>query len=575
MFFTSRSETAPMNTRYDTTRPTGVLMVSTFSDKHGGAISESLGAEAIAGHLIGLFGRSVTVDHIDLQLDPSISKIRELVVRVQPSLVGISVKIGALDQMRSLVTALSALRYDDGTCPLIVLGGVVPTFAPAALLEEIPGIILVVREGENAMAGLIDYVRRQRPLSGVPGVAFKNEAGEMITVPSQRLQLAKRFLPARITSERVHNELGGMIWAEASRGCDFNCTFCSIRDLHGGGFDGGISPESVVADLVELERRGIQAVSFTDDDFGGDPERTAVIARLIKEAKLKIRFSISTRADHIWRERSNSKGERLTDGELLIRNRRLREIMVELTEAGLERVFIGMESGSPSQLKRYGKQVSVEGNYKALEILHELGIDVVAGYIPIDPAMNLTELQENIEFLRRTGMYRKITNPLSVLRVQAGSPYLKLAQQRGLLRESTDDLVFFKSRFEDARVQRVAEVADRWVEDMYVLMFGLKGEVASQTLMLGPGGVATPASRAVENCLFRFRELEMGFIEAVTVALAQKEGADLSSITSEFVRRRSILAADVVELVHSGVIGKNPRLQDAVMKMSREPAYAA
>ena len=234
-----------------------------------------------------------------------------------------------------------------------------------------------------------------------------------------------------------------------------------------------------------------------------------------------------------------------------------------------------MESGSPSQLKRYGKQVSVEGNYKALEILHELGIDVVAGYIPIDPAMNLTELQENIEFLRRTGMYRKITNPLSVLRVQAGSPYLKLAQQRGLLRESTDDLVFFKSRFEDARVQRVAEVADRWVEDMYVLMFGLKGEVASQTLMLGPGGVATPASRAVENCLFRFRELEMGFIEAVTVALAQKEGADLSSITSEFVRRRSILAADVVELVHSGVIGKNPRLQDAVMKMSREPAYAA
>jgi hypothetical protein len=189
--------------------------------------------------------------------------------------------------------------------------------------------------------------------------------------------------------------------------------------------------------------------------------------------------------------------------------------------------------------------------------------------------MNLVELQENMTFLRRTGMYRKITNPLSVLRVQAGSPYLKLARQRGLLQDSTDDLVFFKASFEDARVQRIAEVADRWVEDMYVLMFGLKGEVASQTLLLGPGGVATPASRTVENCLFRFRELEMEFIEAITALVAADECASLSDVTQGFVRHRSKLAEDVVKLVHSGIIGKNPRLQEAVMSMSKKAAYAA
>lgn len=575
MLFASRERLDPDYLYHDAVRPTGVLLVSTFSNKHGGAISESLGPEAIAGHLIGTFGRSVEVDHIDLQLDPSVFAVRAQVAKTRPSIIGLSVKIGALDQMRDLMRVLDPLRYDDGTVPLLVLGGVVPTFATAALLEEFPSVVLVVREGENATAALVEYVRGDRPLSSVPGIAYRGEGDNTIATPSQRLQLSKRFLPARITSERVHKEPGGMIWAEASRGCDFNCTFCSIRDLHGGGFDGGIPPESVVADLIELERRGIQAVSFTDDDFGGDPERTATIARLIKEAKLNIRFSISTRADHIWRERSSIKGERLSDTELLERNRRLREIMVELTEAGLERVFIGMESGSPSQLRRYGKQVSVEGNYKALEILHELGIDVVAGYIPIDPAMNLTELQENIAFLRRTGMYRKVTNPLSVLRVQAGSPYLKLARQRGLLQESTDDLVFFKAAFEDRSVQRVAEVADRWVEDMYVLMFGLKGELASQTLLLGPGGVATPASQNVENCLFRFRDLEMDFIETVTNLLAGDEGADLDAVIGGFVGRRSKLAQEVVELVHSGVIGKNPRLQEAVLCMSKETANAA
>jgi len=575
MLFTSHDQADPEYLYHDANRPTGVLFISTFSAKHGGAISESLGPEAIAGHLIGTYGRSVQVDHVDLQLDPSVFEVASLVLRTRPSIVGISVKIGALDQLRDLMRALQPLRYADGTGPALVLGGVVPTFATRALLDEFPDTVLVVREGENAMSGLVDFVRGERTLSSVPGVAFRKDDGGVVNTPGRRLDLARRFLPARITSERVHKALGGMVWAEGSRGCDFNCTFCSIRDLHGGGFDGGIPPESVVADLVELERRGIHAVSFTDDDFGGDPERTAVIARLIKEARLNVRFSISTRADHIWRERASIKGERLNEGELLERNRRLRQIMVELRDAGLERVFIGMESGSPSQLRRYGKQVSVEGNYKALEILHELEIDVVAGYIPIDPAMNIVELQENISFLRRTGMYRKITNPLSVLRVQAGSPYLKLAQQKGLLQESTDDLVFFKATFEDARVQRVAEVADRWVEDMYVLMFGLKGEVASQTLLLGPGGAPSPASRRVEDCLFRFRELEMDFVESVTKRLAEDASAGLSDITDELVARRSKLVDEVAKLVGSGVIGKNPRLQEAVMGMSREMVDAA
>lgn len=164
---------------------------------------------------------------------------------------------------------------------------------------------------------------------------------------------------------------------------------------------------------------------------------------------------------------------------------------------------------------------------------------------------------------------------MSVLRVQAGSPYLKLARQRGLLEEATDDLVFFKARFEDENVQRVAELADRWVEDMYVFMFGLKGEVASQTLLLGPGGVATSASRQVENCLFGFRELEMEFIEAVTSRLAHNGGANLRDITETFVGKRSKLVQQVIALVEDGVIGKNPRLQEAIVSMNKETAHAA
>ncbi|MDC6641587.1 cobalamin B12-binding domain-containing protein, partial [Leclercia adecarboxylata] len=157
MFFSTYARRDSDYLFHDGARPTVVLLVSTFSNKHGGAISESLGPEAIAGHLIGTFGTTIAIDHIDLQLDQSARAIAAKVARDRPSLVGISVKIGALDQLRNLMRLLLPLRYDEGTGPLLVLGGVVPTFATAALLEEFPQVIMVVREGENATAALVDY----------------------------------------------------------------------------------------------------------------------------------------------------------------------------------------------------------------------------------------------------------------------------------------------------------------------------------------------------------------------------------------------------------------------------------
>src|SRR5258708_40325777 len=71
--------------------------ISTVSHKHGAAIGESLGPEAIAGHLIGENGEGVRVDHFDMQLD-SPEKILAEIIADKPDVIGVSVKIGALDQ---------------------------------------------------------------------------------------------------------------------------------------------------------------------------------------------------------------------------------------------------------------------------------------------------------------------------------------------------------------------------------------------------------------------------------------------------------------------------------------------
>ncbi|MEO6509028.1 MAG: hypothetical protein ABIO02_03670, partial [Patescibacteria group bacterium] len=173
----------------------------------------------------------------------------------------------------------------------------------------------------------------------------------------------------------------------------------------------------------------------------------------------------------------------------------------------------------------------------------------------------MKELAENIEFLQRTGMYRKVTNPLSVLRVQEGSPYLQLAKNKGILGEQTEDLVFYHAQFLDPNVQKVAELADKWVKDIYMLIFGLKGEVASVTL--GPGGVLSESAQHVQQVLFGFRELEMQFINALTQRLLEDPNSDLTVTVNGFVNQRGELVKHTAHLVEQGGIG-NPRLLEAI-----------
>lgn len=547
---------------YDAAKPVKFDIVSTFSPKHGATIGESLGSEAVAGHLQSEHGNTVDVVHTDLQLDPDIDQLTERIATNSPHILGISVKIGAQDQTAQIMRNLDQIDFAPGRKPLVVMGGVLPTFATTTLHGRYPNSIMALKEGENAATALVDVVKGNKRLDQVPGIWYTDEDGNLKMNVPQRLDLSKRHLPARQTTQRIQQELHGMIWVEGSRGCDFNCTFCSVRELHGGGFVGDVPPESVISDMQNLKRLGINSVSFTDDDFGGDPERTARIAQLMKEADLNMPFSISTRADHIWNEGIIQRNGRMDSAQLDSHNARLLEIMTDLRDAGLVRVFLGMESGSPTQLKRYGKLVSVNGNYKAIEILQSLGIEAVAGYIPIDPLMNIQELKENVEFLKRIGMYKKVTNPLSVLRVQTGSPYLKLAQREGVVDEPTDDLVFYKVHFKDPSVQKIATLADQWVQDMYPFIFGLKGEVA--TVTLGSGGNGTTQSHAVQNALYGFRELEMKFIETLTSAFQDDPNTDPKNIVSAFQAKRTELVHKSEIQVKNGAFVNNPRLLEVI-----------
>lgn len=542
-------------TRLETNiRPIDTLLISTFSMKHGAAAGESLGSESIAGHLLGEKGDEVSVDHVDLQLDPDITALKSRIAQKKPDILGVSVKIGALDQLDNLM--------QDIDVPMVVMGGALPTFAGAKLLERYPSAIMVYGEGELAITGLVGVIRGGVDKDKVPGIMYLDH-GNLVSTQRIRPDLSKRHLPARITTQRVVDELNGLVWAEASRGCNGNCSFCSVRELHNGGFDGDISVDSVIEDLQRLRAIGVDLVSYTDDDFCGDIDRSVELAERIRKEVPGIKYTVSTRADHFWAEKlpRHLVGKESLEGY----NTRLRSMTKKLAQSGLVRVFMGLESGSPSQLKRYGKGISVESNYRAIEILREEGIDVVAGYIPIDHLMNLQELKENLHFLRQTGMYLKVSNPLSVLRVQAGSPYLRMLDNTGLLGEQTEDLVFYKAQFQNPNVEQIAELADKWVTDLYAFVFGLKNEAARAV-----DGVVDDDSILAKSMISQLRELEMGFIESLTdyrmANLMRNNG--LQAVIDPFLIRRAQIVKQVEEAISSGRFQhSNSRLKESVKQI--------
>lgn len=128
-------------------------------------------------------------------------------------------------------------------------------------------------------------------------------------------------------------------------------------------------------------------------------------------------------------------------------------------------------------------------------------------------------------------------------------------EHEGLLGEQTDDLVFYKAKFKDPRIELVAQLADKWVEDLYPLIFGLKGEVATATLTKTR---ATDPLRNIETTLHAFRRIELDFLRELVNELEREVGIDqesVSGIENAFVEKRKKLLDLVKEQLSSGYYG--------------------
>lgn len=314
----------------------------------------------------------------------------QILDRVSPdtSLIGVSCMFSTeWPVVRDLVEAL-ARRFPGVP---IVAGGEHPTAAPDHALRTAPALAAcVLGEGEETIVDVARAVRDGSPLTGVAGLVVRTAAGPLRTRQRARIRAVDDIprplwdaTPLETYLAGGHSfgvDRGRTIPMLASRGCPYQCTFCSSPQMWTTRYYA--RTPSLVVDEIEgyVRRYGVEAVDFYD------------LTAIIKKSWI-LAFCdelLRRRLDITWQLPSGTRSEAIDA-----------EVCDALFRAGCRNISYAPESGSPSVLRAIKKKVKLESLEASMRAAVERGINVKANILIGFPGEGHAELRESLAFVAR------------------------------------------------------------------------------------------------------------------------------------------------------------------------------
>src|SRR5213594_1630983 len=274
---------------------------------------EPLGLERVAA-AVRAAGHDVRL--LDLQIFTHDDYRREL-VEFKPEAVGFS--LNYLANVPEVIDLAKETRRRAPDC-FIMVGGHSGSFIAPELLEHGAGAIDCVVRGEGeVITPRVLEARGDAKLSTLPGVVTPDGQGPAPTL----LDDLDRFLPARDLAHKRHKYFIGVLdpcaSAELTRGCPWDCSFCSAWTFYGRSYRKS-SPEQAAADLASIREPNVFLV---DDVAFIHPEHGFAIGQELERRRVRKQYYLETRCD------------------VLLRNREVFEYWRRL---GLHYMFLGLEA---------------------------------------------------------------------------------------------------------------------------------------------------------------------------------------------------------------------------------------
>jgi len=373
----------------------------------------------------GYYNTKINGDYLTYGLSDE-EIIREI-KKYNPDIVGISSMFSA--HQKNALHHCDLVKSIDKNI-LVVLGGIDPSLRCKESLQHNSVDFVILGEGEYRFPKLLDSLNHnQEP--DFDGIGYKKNNEIIINPTTTRINdLDSLPLPARDLINMEDYIKIGVPFAPfsrkertaqimTSRGCPFNCVFCSSIKLWGRKFRMR-SAESVIQEVDELVNKyNIKEIQFSDDNLTINRKRAIEIFNKLEPYNLS------------W----------CTPNGVMIKT--LDKEMIEaMAKSGAYQLSFAIESGSQRVLKEIiNKSVPEKSEVKKLiQICHDNGISVHGMLVVGFPGETREEIQETLDYPFQVGLDSAsyfIANPLP------GSRLYQQCKEKGYLKK--DMVVDFKS----------------------------------------------------------------------------------------------------------------------------------
>ena len=350
------------------------------------------------------------VDIIDAQaLKLSISQIKKEIEERQPDLLGVT------SVTPTIYEALELIKITKSVSPytFTVLGGPHVSFLPIKTLEECPQLDAVcIGEGEETVVDLAKTVECGGNLSNVRGIAYRSEGGIVKNPPRPLISdldslpfPARHLLPMnKYTILGKKSVIGHLM---TSRGCPFNCIFCSSSLLFGKKFRGR-SPENVVDEMEHvISEYKARTIEFADDEFTLNRKRVEGICYEIRKRGLDVFWACSSRVDTISKD-----------------------LLKKMKRAGCFLIYYGIESGSQRILNFIRKGITIDKVIRAIKWTKEVGIKTLGSFIIGFPGETEEDIKKTISLAKKL---RLDYAQFAIATPYPGTELYDLAKREGML----------------------------------------------------------------------------------------------------------------------------------------------
>ena len=346
-----------------------VLLVNPAPRFNARSVAIPLGLIAIASYL-------KRIGHEIRFVDRSVDKIDVLAVaeEFQPQVVGVSV-IGH----KSLPDAVNFSKALRAKGIPVIWGGPLASCIAQTCLENEYADIISTGEGELVWEELLQAFEGKCELASIRGIAYldngnyhylgQHALGNLADFPVMDFSL--------VEPQKYFQKTFGckkMLHLCAAKGCPNHCTFCYNADFNLSKYRKR-PLEQVMHEITFLVKNyGMDGIYFTDELWANSREELHEYCHAFIESGLEFVWGCQTVIGRFTKE----------DYQLMY-------------QAGCRWLFFGIETGSPTLLKKLGKTLNMEAIQSNFEYCNECGIISIAGFMIGLPMETQEDLMQTVQ----------------------------------------------------------------------------------------------------------------------------------------------------------------------------------